>query len=137
VIADVAATFQRSQIHNIKLSMSNHCLGRFHYNQVYPPQEVVEQSRMSRYYLSKDKENTTGRRSQVRDLDSGEKFKTSTLGEIVSLENSIKNVIVVSSFHDSLEQVAVSLLNHAQQEDHALQVALFHHTNFVVSSELA
>nr|GEU85064.1 hypothetical protein [Tanacetum cinerariifolium] len=29
-------------------------------------------------------------RSQVRDLDSGEKFKTSTLGEIVSLEKSNK-----------------------------------------------
>nr|GFB44132.1 putative ribonuclease H-like domain-containing protein [Tanacetum cinerariifolium] len=28
-IADVAASFQRSQIHKIKLSMSNHCLGRF------------------------------------------------------------------------------------------------------------
>nr|GEX57786.1 Gag-Pol polyprotein [Tanacetum cinerariifolium] len=27
-IADVAASFQRSQIHNIKLTMSNHCLGR-------------------------------------------------------------------------------------------------------------
>nr|GEY72878.1 hypothetical protein [Tanacetum cinerariifolium] len=48
---------------------------------------------MSRYYPSKDKENTTGRISQVRDIDSGEKFKTSTLGEIVSLEKSIKNVI--------------------------------------------
>nr|GEV95512.1 ribonuclease H-like domain-containing protein [Tanacetum cinerariifolium] len=66
---------------------------RFHYNQVYPPQEVVEQSRMSRYYPSKDKENITGRRSQVRDLDSEEKFKTSTLGEIVSLEKSNKNVV--------------------------------------------
>nr|GEY55245.1 hypothetical protein [Tanacetum cinerariifolium] len=42
---------------------------------------------------SKDKENITGRRSQVRDLDSGEMFKTSTLGEIVSLEKSNKNVI--------------------------------------------
>nr|GFA02478.1 integrase, catalytic region, zinc finger, CCHC-type, peptidase aspartic, catalytic [Tanacetum cinerariifolium] len=61
------------KIHIIKLSMSNHCLGRFHYNQDYPPQEVVKQSRMSRYYPSKDKENTIGRRSQVRDLDSGEK----------------------------------------------------------------
>nr|GEU49541.1 retrovirus-related Pol polyprotein from transposon TNT 1-94 [Tanacetum cinerariifolium] len=61
--------------------------------QDYPPQEVVEQSRMLRYYPSKDKENITGRRSQVRDLDSGEKFKTSTLGEIVSLEKSNKNVI--------------------------------------------
>nr|GEW66506.1 hypothetical protein [Tanacetum cinerariifolium] len=29
VIADVAASFQRSQIHNNKLSMSNHYLGRF------------------------------------------------------------------------------------------------------------
>nr|GEZ23432.1 hypothetical protein [Tanacetum cinerariifolium] len=48
---------------------------------------------MSRYHPSKDKENITGRRSQVRDLDSGEKFKTSTLGEIVSLEKSNKNVI--------------------------------------------
>nr|GEW05924.1 hypothetical protein [Tanacetum cinerariifolium] len=48
---------------------------------------------MSRYYPSKDKENIIGRRSQVRDLDSGEKFKTSTLGEIVSLEKSNKNVI--------------------------------------------
>nr|GEY15446.1 hypothetical protein [Tanacetum cinerariifolium] len=47
---------------------------------------------MSRYYPSKDKENITGRRSQVRDLDSEEKFKTSTLGEIVSLEKSNKNV---------------------------------------------
>nr|GEV91624.1 hypothetical protein [Tanacetum cinerariifolium] len=44
---------------------------------------------------------------------------------------------VVSSFHDSLEKVAVSLLNHAQQEDHAFQVTLFRHTNIVVSSELA
>nr|GFA59408.1 hypothetical protein [Tanacetum cinerariifolium] len=49
---------------------------------------------MSRYYPSKDKENITGRRSKVRDLDNGEKFKTSTLGEIVSLEKSNKNVIV-------------------------------------------
>nr|GFA37022.1 histone deacetylase 14 [Tanacetum cinerariifolium] len=31
----------------------------------------------------------------------------------------------------------VSLLNRAQQEDHAFQVTLFHHTDFVVSSELA
>nr|GFA51971.1 retrovirus-related Pol polyprotein from transposon TNT 1-94 [Tanacetum cinerariifolium] len=42
---------------------------RSHYNQVYPPQEVDEQSRMSRYYPSKDKENITRSRSQVRDLD--------------------------------------------------------------------
>nr|GEV44923.1 hypothetical protein [Tanacetum cinerariifolium] len=49
---------------------------------------------MSRYYPSKDKEIITGRRSQVRDLDSREKFKTSTLGEIVSLEMSNKNVDV-------------------------------------------
>nr|GEX78199.1 hypothetical protein [Tanacetum cinerariifolium] len=48
---------------------------------------------MSRYYPSKDKEIITGRRSKVRDLDSGEKFKTSTLGEIVSLEKSNKNVL--------------------------------------------
>nr|GEX33118.1 hypothetical protein [Tanacetum cinerariifolium] len=52
---------------------------------------------MSRYYPSKDKENTTRRRSQVRDLDSGDKFKTSTLGEIVSLEKSNKNVIGLRS----------------------------------------
>nr|GEY68205.1 hypothetical protein [Tanacetum cinerariifolium] len=45
---------------------------------------------MSRYNPSKDKEFIIGRRSQVRDLDSGEKFKTSTLGEIVSLEKSNK-----------------------------------------------
>nr|GEY60050.1 hypothetical protein [Tanacetum cinerariifolium] len=32
-------------------------------------------------------------KSKVKDLDSGEKFKTSTLGEIVSLEKSNKNVI--------------------------------------------
>nr|GEZ24626.1 hypothetical protein [Tanacetum cinerariifolium] len=32
-------------------------------------------------------------RSKVKDLDSGEKFKTSTSGEIVSLEKSNKNVI--------------------------------------------
>nr|GEU73326.1 hypothetical protein [Tanacetum cinerariifolium] len=48
-----------------------------------------------------------------------------------------ETVIVVSSFDDSLEQVAVSLLNHAQQEDHAFQITLFHHINSVVSSELA
>nr|GEU90571.1 hypothetical protein [Tanacetum cinerariifolium] len=52
---------------------------------------------MSRYYPSKDKENITKRRSQVRDLDSGEKFKISTLGEIVSLEKSNKNVISLRS----------------------------------------
>nr|GEY98190.1 hypothetical protein [Tanacetum cinerariifolium] len=63
-----------------------------HYKQDYPPQEVVKQSRMSRHYPLKDKEIITGRRSKVRDLDSGEKFKTSTLGEIVSLEKSNKNV---------------------------------------------
>nr|GEX34825.1 hypothetical protein [Tanacetum cinerariifolium] len=84
-IADVASSFQQSQIHIIKLSI--------HYNQDYSPQEVIEQSRMSRYYPSKDKEIITGRRSKVRDLDSGEKFKTSTLGEIVSLEKSNKNVL--------------------------------------------
>nr|GEY40990.1 hypothetical protein [Tanacetum cinerariifolium] len=61
-------------------------------NHDYPPQEVVKQLRMSRYYPSKDKEIITGRRSKVRDLDSGEKFETSTLGEIVSLEKSNKNV---------------------------------------------
>nr|GEU48885.1 hypothetical protein [Tanacetum cinerariifolium] len=44
---------------------------------------------------------------------------------------------VISSFHDFLEKVAVSLLNHAQQEEHSFQVTLFHHINFVVSSELA
>nr|GEY77431.1 retrovirus-related Pol polyprotein from transposon TNT 1-94 [Tanacetum cinerariifolium] len=64
---------------------------RSHYKQDYPPREVVEKSRMSRYYPSKDKEIITGRRSKVRDLDSGEKFKTSTLREIVSLEKSNKN----------------------------------------------
>nr|GFA69043.1 hypothetical protein [Tanacetum cinerariifolium] len=44
---------------------------------------------MSRYYPSKDKENITGRRSQVRDLDSGEKFKISTLdvAEVVYCSN--------------------------------------------------
>nr|GEZ04059.1 reverse transcriptase domain-containing protein [Tanacetum cinerariifolium] len=73
-----------------------------HYNQVYPPQEVVKQSRMSRYYPSKEKENITGRRSQGRDLDSGEKFKTSTLGEIVSLEKSNKNVIGLRIFTSNL-----------------------------------
>nr|GEX67664.1 retrovirus-related Pol polyprotein from transposon TNT 1-94 [Tanacetum cinerariifolium] len=62
-------------------------------NQDYPPKEVVEQSRMSRHYPSKDKEIITGRRSKVRDLDNEEKFKTSTLGEIVSLEKLNKNVI--------------------------------------------
>nr|GFB95387.1 hypothetical protein [Tanacetum cinerariifolium] len=56
-----------------------------------------------------------------------------TLG-VVSSENSS---FVVPSFHDSLEQVAVSLLNHAQQDGHAFQVTLFLHTNFVVSYELA
>nr|GEY75833.1 ribonuclease H-like domain-containing protein [Tanacetum cinerariifolium] len=40
-----------------------------------------------------NKEIITGRRSKVKDLNSGEKFKTSTLGEIVSLEKSNKNVI--------------------------------------------
>nr|GEY96248.1 hypothetical protein [Tanacetum cinerariifolium] len=59
----------------------------------YPPKEVVKQSRMSRHYPSKDKEIITGRRSKVRDLDYGEKFKTSSFGEIVSLEKSNKNVI--------------------------------------------
>nr|GEW80684.1 hypothetical protein [Tanacetum cinerariifolium] len=44
---------------------------------------------------SKDKEIITGRRSKVRDLDNGEKFKTWTLGKIVSLEKSNKNVIEV------------------------------------------
>nr|GEY54190.1 putative methyltransferase family protein [Tanacetum cinerariifolium] len=34
-------------------------------------------------------------------------------------------------------RLGVSLLNHAQQEDHALQETFFHHTDFVVSSELA
>nr|GEX83222.1 hypothetical protein [Tanacetum cinerariifolium] len=67
-IADVVASFQRSQIHIIKLSMSNHCLGRFHYKQDYPPQEVVNQSRMLRNNPSKDKELIIGRR-KVRDLD--------------------------------------------------------------------
>nr|GEW86116.1 hypothetical protein [Tanacetum cinerariifolium] len=47
---------------------------------------------MLRHYPSKDKEIITGRRTKVRDLNSGEKFKTSTLGEIVSLEKSNKNV---------------------------------------------
>nr|GEW80019.1 hypothetical protein [Tanacetum cinerariifolium] len=84
-IADVAASFQRSQIHNIKLSMSNHCLGRFHYNQDYPSREGVDQSRMSRYKTNPSKD---------RDLDivGDQKLKTSTLGEIVSLEKSNKNV---------------------------------------------
>nr|GEW25453.1 hypothetical protein [Tanacetum cinerariifolium] len=51
-----------------------------------------EQSSERRFFseLSRDKEFIIGRRSQVRDLDSGEKFKTSTLGEIVSLEKSNK-----------------------------------------------
>nr|GEV61543.1 hypothetical protein [Tanacetum cinerariifolium] len=81
-IANVVASFQRSQIHIIKLSMSNHCMGRFHYNQDYPPQEVVDQSRSQVI------------RSKVRDLDIGgvQRFKTSTLREIVSLEKSNKNV---------------------------------------------
>nr|GEV16948.1 putative ribonuclease H protein At1g65750 family [Tanacetum cinerariifolium] len=51
---------QRSQIHKIKLSMSNHCLGRFLYNQDYPPQEVVNQSRISRYNPSKDRDLNIG-----------------------------------------------------------------------------
>nr|GEV98647.1 putative mitochondrial protein [Tanacetum cinerariifolium] len=39
---------------------------------------------------------------------------------------------------DALSRIPnVSLLNHAQHEDHAFQVTLFHHTNSVVSSELA
>nr|GEY10439.1 hypothetical protein [Tanacetum cinerariifolium] len=83
---------------------------------------------MSRYYPSKDKENTIGRRSQVRDLDSGEKFKTSTLGEIVSLEKSNKNVIG-NGYHQKvkikakpdkiehgMESVEKSKVNQSQQE---------------------
>nr|GEY17001.1 hypothetical protein [Tanacetum cinerariifolium] len=68
-IANVAASFHRSQIHIIKLK------GQIKDVKIKP---------------SKDKEFIVGRRSQVRDLDSGEKFKTSTLGEIVSLEKSNK-----------------------------------------------
>nr|GEW89029.1 ribonuclease H-like domain-containing protein [Tanacetum cinerariifolium] len=78
-IANVTASFQRSQIHIIKLSMSNHCLGKFHYKQVYPPQEVVEQSRMSRSN-SKSKKPRHWGRSKVKDLDSGEKFKDLDVG---------------------------------------------------------
>nr|GFA11514.1 putative reverse transcriptase domain-containing protein [Tanacetum cinerariifolium] len=99
-IADVAASFQRSQVHIIKLSI--------HYKQDYPPQEVVEQSRMSRHYPSKDNEIITGKRSKVRDLDNEEKFKTSTLGEIVSLEKSNKNVIV---FMNLMNRVCKSYLD--------------------------
>nr|GFA75578.1 reverse transcriptase domain-containing protein [Tanacetum cinerariifolium] len=77
-------------------------------NQDYPLPEVVEQSRMSRYYPSKDKENTIGRRSQVRDLDSEEKFKTSTLGEIVSLEKSNKECY--RSLNNNILPVEVSLV---------------------------
>nr|GEZ95128.1 hypothetical protein [Tanacetum cinerariifolium] len=60
---------------------------------------------MLRYYPLKEKENITGRRSQVRDLNSGEKFKTSTLGEIVSLEKSNKNVIglrIITSYQSNV-----------------------------------
>nr|GFA39330.1 hypothetical protein [Tanacetum cinerariifolium] len=61
-------------------------------NQDYPIQEVVEQSRMSRSNLKSKKPRHWGR-SKVEDLVRGEKFKTATLGEIVSLEKSNKNVI--------------------------------------------
>nr|GFB70202.1 hypothetical protein [Tanacetum cinerariifolium] len=83
-------SFQRSQIHNIKLSMSNHCLGRFLYNQDYPSQEVVDQSRMSRHKI---KSIIHKKYLEDRDLDIGgdQKLETSTLGEIVSLEKSNKN----------------------------------------------
>nr|GEX09456.1 putative reverse transcriptase domain-containing protein [Tanacetum cinerariifolium] len=44
-IANVAASFQRSQIHIIKLSMSNHCLGRLYYGEdspeTRPPRVIV------------------------------------------------------------------------------------------------
>ncbi|GJU93274.1 putative reverse transcriptase domain-containing protein [Tanacetum coccineum] len=38
---------------------------------------------------------------------------------------------------ESLEQVAVSLPNHTQQEDHAFLIEFCHYTNSVVSAELA
>ncbi|GKB15387.1 hypothetical protein Tco_0849310 [Tanacetum coccineum] len=51
-------------------------------------------------------------------------FVSPTLGKAIELD-------------DSLEQVAVSLPNHAQQEDHAFQITLCHYTNSVVFAELA
>nr|GEW89963.1 hypothetical protein [Tanacetum cinerariifolium] len=121
-IADVAASFQRSQIHIIKAfnvkslfgeifspkkitsqaQMSNKAHNQDHKarmfeaitNQDYPSQEVVDQSRMSRHKI---KSIVHKKYSKDRELDIGgdQKLETSTLGEIVSLEKSNKNGMLV------------------------------------------
>nr|GFB69229.1 hypothetical protein [Tanacetum cinerariifolium] len=98
-IADVAASFQRSQIHIIKLPMLNHCLGRLlvlrksqvklkcqtmliikitKHECLKPLQiktilheklSINQECQDIRSNPSKDKDLDIGRRSKVRDLD--------------------------------------------------------------------
>nr|GEV20698.1 putative reverse transcriptase domain-containing protein [Tanacetum cinerariifolium] len=100
-IADVAASFQRSQIHNLKLSISNHCLGeivspkksqvkltcqtrliiKITKHECLKPLQIKttlheklsinQESQVIRSNPSKDRDLDIGRRSKVRDLDIG------------------------------------------------------------------
>ncbi|GJW09827.1 hypothetical protein Tco_1575654 [Tanacetum coccineum] len=47
-------------------------------------------------------------------------------------EESEKVLYCAGAWDDSLERVAVSLLNHTQQEDHDFLITLCHYTNSVV-----
>nr|GFA32584.1 MAK10-like protein [Tanacetum cinerariifolium] len=105
-IADVVASFQRSQIHIIKLSMSNHCMGRLLVLRNYKSSSNVKIKITKHECLKPLQIKTTHHkklsinqecqviRSKDRVLDIGGvlRFKTSTLGEIVSFEKSNKNI---------------------------------------------
>nr|GEX45473.1 ribonuclease H-like domain-containing protein [Tanacetum cinerariifolium] len=112
-IADVAASFQRSQIHKFKLLMSNHYLERLlvlRKSQVklkcqtrliikITKHECLKPLQIKTTFhkklsINQECQDLRSNPSKDRDLDIGgdQKLKTSTLGEIVSLVKSNKNV---------------------------------------------
>nr|GEV61788.1 hypothetical protein [Tanacetum cinerariifolium] len=111
-IADVAASFQRSQIHIIKLSMSNHCLERLlvlrksqvklkcqtmliikitKHEYLKPLQiKTIVHEKLSINQECQDLRSNPSK-DRDHDIEGDQKLKTSTFGEIVSLEKSNKN----------------------------------------------
>nr|GEW28342.1 hypothetical protein [Tanacetum cinerariifolium] len=80
----------------------NNLEGQQYLYNLLKPLPLIPNSRVRRvipldHFINNDleylRDGAFSRKSQVRDLDSGERFKTSTLGEIVSLEKSNKNVV--------------------------------------------